>query len=327
MKPKAPILTLAVAMLVAWLLTSARAQAPPAPVAARGATLARGPYTPLAQTPGETLLTNAVHELARHNSVAAKLRQQINLFGHQIIGSGTYLQQGRGVDLRLRMDLKLRVAERLASLQQVSDGKSFWVRSDGLEEQSRTTRVDLQRVRHAIQRKELASVSAAAPGISIGGLPRLLASVDAAFRFGNVTQERLDRLAVWKIEGQWEPGKLADMLPAQAEKLKATGAPDRSKLPEHLPDCVRLLLGKDDLFPYRIEYLRTRDPEPGASGPPDRKLLVLMELFEVQTNLTIDPRNFVYQPAKFVDATSEFLRKADLSEPATATTPSGKVSR
>ena len=327
MKPKAPIFTFALALLVLPAATAAQAQAPPSPVASARPTLATGAYTPLAQTPGETLLRNAVQELARHTTVAAKLRQQINLFGHQIIGSGTYLQQGRGVDLRLRMDLKLTVSERLASLQQVSDGKSFWVRSDGLEPSSRTTCVDLDRVRHAIQRKELAGAAAAPGGISIGGLPRLLESIDGAFRFGTVAEQRLDRLAVWRIEGTWERAKLAELLPAQAERLKTAGAPDLSKLPEHLPDCVRLLLGKDDLFPYRIEYLRTRASEPGAGGPTDRKLLVLMELFEVQTNLSIDPRNFVYRPAKFVDATGEFLKKAELSEPATATTPSNKVAR
>lgn len=325
MRPRLPIFTAAL-VLVAWRPALAQQNPPatgkllPAPVAVKG------PFTSLAATPGETLLKSAVAELARMQTVAAKMRQQVNLFGHQIIGSGTYLQQGRGVDLRLRMELKLRVAERLSSLQQVSDGKSFWVRSDGLDE-TRITRVDLARVRYALQRQQLDAPANVTAGISVGGLPRLLENLDASFRFGAATEERLDRLVVWKIEGEWERTKLADLLPAQAERLRAGNAPDFSKLPEHLPDRVRLMLGKDDLFPYRFEFLRMSPEINEATGRREAKVLVLMEFFEVQTNVAIDARNFVYQPTKFEDATGTFLRTLGLSEQAATAKAEAKVSR
>jgi len=257
-------------------------------------------------------MVDAAARLARHHSVSAKLRQQVNLFGHQVIGSGTYLQQGRGDTMRLRMELKLHVGGQLTSLQQVSDGTSFWVRED-IEGTPTVKRIDLARVRTALARREPID-SAGHTSLAVGGLPRLLESLNRAFRFGAVSKGRLDQLDVWTVEGDWERSFLAVLAPDQAERLKTGAPPDYGRLPEHLPNRVRVTFARDDLFPYRIEYRKVRHDGQVATGPADGDLVVLMELFEVQFDAAINARNFVFQPAKFDDVTSAYLKSLGIAD-------------
>ena len=272
-----------------------------------------GTATQLAATPGDTLIAHAATELGRHQAIAANLREQINLFGHQVFGKGTYLQQGRGENLKLRMEIKLEhVAGRTSSVQQVSDGTNFWLLQD-TGGPPRISRIDLRRVRESLARQPSPKPQTAS-WLAIGGLPKLLDSLDRSFRFGPVRSGRLDRLDVWIIEGDWDRAALAELAPDQAARLKAGGPPDDSRLPEQIPNRVRLMVGRDDLFPYRIEYRRVSFENGQLPGTGDGALLVLMELVEVELNGPIDARNFIYQPTKYDDITATYLKGLGVSQ-------------
>ena len=129
-----------------------------------------------------------------------------------------------------------------------------------------------------------ANAPAAAPdfSLSLGGLPRLLWSLRTSFRFAPPTENRLDDLRIWTLDGQWNSSRLAMLLPDQKAAIDAGQPVDLSKLASQLPDRVVLRIGCDDLFPYRIEYWRREGKAKDSSSADRGKLLVVVELYEVQ---------------------------------------------
>ena len=108
--------------------------------------------------------------------------------------------------------------------------------------------------------------------------------------------------------------RLLTLLPNQKETMEKGEPPDTSKLPEYLLDQVVLLLGREDLFPYRIEYRRTTSEKASHPGGPTSRALVTMDLFEVNINVPIDPARFIYSPGdiEFSDQTAAFLQTLGL---------------
>ncbi len=156
--------------------------------------------------------------------------------------------------------------------------------------------------------------------LALGGLTRLLGNLDAAFRFGPVSESRLDEVRVWTLLGQWEQGRLGDLLPEQIDAIASGREVDYSQLPKRLPTTVILHVGCDDFLPYRLEYWRNEASR--TSGPLVARdelghLLVVMELYEVRIGSPIDPAQFVYQPPEGMkpeDRTGEFLTRLGLEE-------------
>jgi hypothetical protein len=266
--------------------------------------------------PGNVLLRRAIASIDGQQSICAKVRQKIDLLGRQLVGSGIYLQQGRGPQRQLRFELKLQASHKTNSTLQVCDGTTLWIHED-LTDRKNLSRVDVARLRGARPKSPPGPPSNA--WLALGGLPKLLMNLENTFRFGPVTQSRLDALLVWTVEGQWKPAKLAELLPAQKGAIEAGQAADTRNLPPNLPDCVVIHLGCDDLFPYVIEYWRSQPADKSAKANPRGKLLAVLEMFEVQFGATIDRGQFVYQPGALqsIDRTQEFLDKFGLEEVAT----------
>lgn len=280
---------------------------------------------------GETLLRSAVAALDAHQAVSAKLRQQVDLFGHRLVGSGGYLQQGRGEGRLLRLELKIQVEDQVSSLQQVCDGRYLWMHQDLLGKNS-LGKIDVRRVQRAW--RETRGVSTGPPTglLALGGLPQLLTNLNDGFNFRSVTESKLDGLSVWSLQGEWEKSRLVEMLPAQKARLEAGQPADLSKLAPQVPERVTIMLGRDDLFPYRIEYARRRPldlQQPEVLG--ELKQVVLLELFEVQLNVPADPRQFVYNPGglEAIDQTAAYLKSLNLDPSAEAEpiTPANSTTR
>ena len=79
------------------------------------------------------------------------------------------------------------------------------------------------------------------------------------------------------------------------------------------------MLGRDDLFPYTIEFRRhIAAAEQGGGAEPIS--LMRMQLFEVRTGVPIDSRQFGYKPGgkQVDDRTDQFLelcrRRADIAQ-------------
>ncbi len=262
---------------------------------------------------GDALLGRVLAAVDGQRSISAKVRHKVDLLGREVLGSGIYLQQGRGAERQLRLELKLQTAGTVSSVQQICDGSNLWV-LENVAGRENLLHVDVARLRRARPKSPTATV--ADGWLGLGGLPKLLAGLDGSFRFSSVAESRLEELRVWTLEGQWEPAKLAALLPDQKDAILAGGAVDLTKLAPNLPDRVVVHVGCDDLFPYRIEYWRGAAGGKGAKTAEAEKLLVLMELYEVRLGAPIDPQQFTLprSPLKPVDRTQAYLDKLGLEE-------------
>ena len=257
--------------------------------------------------PGSRIVAEAAKRVAAEPAISAEMRYRIDAFGHELVGTGSYLQFGPAAEKLLRLDLKMQVGEKLATIQEIRGADAYWVRRDVPPAVPSLGYVDLRQLR-----KSAATTTAAGPSsimpqddwIMLGGLARLVAALDQNFAFDPPKADEIRftaadgasvvRLPIWTTSGTWKPSRLATLAERNPKKP--------ASLPEQLPDRVELVLGRTDdvlpLFPYRISYFRTPSPDKNApqDAPPlaPRELLTL-ELFNVSRK-PIDPREFQYQP-------------------------------
>ena len=274
---------------------------------------------------GQELVAEAARRVFDEAAVAADLRYKIDAFGHELVGTGRYLQLGAGANKLLRLELKMQVAGKPATLQEICGAREYWVRREVPPAKPTLGRVNLTDLRRtlAMRLDEPRQLMPTDGWIMLGGLPRLLASLEQNFEFGPAEAQSLqfsagngkvERLPIWVLEGGWKKERLTAASGRDANKLKP------GELPEQLPDRVRLVLGRTSdvlpLFPYRITYLRLPKPieadSTAAKAEPPRELLTL-ELFNVHRKGDIDPREFDYSPAgqqlEVQDLTTAYLQR------------------
>ncbi len=262
---------------------------------------------------GEALVEGVVTATTGQSSIGAKVRHRVELVGRTLVGTGIYLQQGRGAERTFRLELELRTSLNATRLQHVCDGNRLWILEefDGIKN---LTVVDMARLHRAQPKSKGTSPETAL--LALAGLPKLLVRLQETFLFDSVVESRLDDLRVWSIEGKWHPDRLVQLLPEQKEAIESGGAVDLSPMESNLPHRVVLHVGCDDLFPYRIEYWRTekREKDEDAIGRPS--LMAVMELYEVQLGTRIDPGRFVFHPSGLVpnDRTQEYLDRLGLED-------------
>ena len=266
---------------------------------------------------GQELVAQAAQRLLRAPGIEAKTRQRVSIFDQQLVGSGTYLQLHSGPGrLMLRLDLKLQVGERVTSLLQISDGESYWVRRDE-PDQTSLSRVNVRRLREAATEVSEKRPDVPVPPslwMALGGLPRLLSTLEGHFQFAAPQPIAVGRLPVWRVEGTWKPEILANLLPDQKQAILAGEPADLDKLPDHLPHGVTLILGRDQvipLFPYSISYFRLAPEDPRAPGPRRHEPMVTWELFEVRIRPDLAPTHFDYRPGdqEVDERTDEFISR------------------
>lgn len=277
MKYKLPYLTLVVLALFA---PKAAAQEPP-----NASTASTGAPLPTAQQ----LLTEAQIALGQHASVEAKVRQQTRLLSQELFGSGRYLQQGTGPEIMLRFELRLHVGDQPATMLQIADGRYLWN-----ERQFGTTRT-VQQVEVAQVREQLGQHHPALPGRwpLLGGLGEMLAGVAASFEFAPVTTGELGDVPIYTLVGQVRVDELNRQAAQTAADPENFRPLDPNHLPEQVPHEVLLVLGRDDLFPYLIDYRRASG---AGEGEGSLYSLLRIQLFEVRINGPVDLRQFVYKP-------------------------------
>lgn len=310
MKNSLPILTacwLGLAVGGSARVLGQAATEPPVRVATNAA--ASSNVAPTAASSAPALVHEAAERLDRHTAISARIRQQAHLFGESLLGTGTY-QQGPSGSHLLRLELKLQVGTGTTSLQQVADGKYLWIHRQ-VDEKSTLARVDIRQVLKARE----AAAGGTRPGyvLGLGGLPRLLRNLDRDVEFAEVLPTQLAGLPVYAVRGSWSRKALAMLWPDKAAELAAGESLDLRELPEQVPDHIVLYLGRDDLFPYRVEYRRAHegwsDRLRGAEVP--AQTLLVWQLFEVKFNVPVDPRSFVFEAGHMPlsDETEAYLKK------------------
>lgn len=255
---------------------------------------------------GDELLAVCQERLLAHSSVTAQVRQRVQLFDRQLYGSGIYLQQGGAGRPQFRFELNFQLEKRRRATLRNSDGVNLWLYdSDG----DALRKVDLERLSLAVERHEMEAgvpagqVLASRGKTAHGGIPRLLADLDRNFQFHTVGQADIAGVEVLVVQGVWKPERLRQLVQQGEEDFDADASTpvevDVTKLGPHVPYDVLLYLGKEDLFPYRVQYRRLEAAKKGET--PQTKTLVEMELFQVRFDAPVAPSQF----AKPVDIVAE----------------------
>ena len=321
MTPKIPILLLLWPLALAACTATAQEQpinAPtprltipvPAPPASVDATHLQETTNVNPATSPKRLLLGAMAALESTQSLSAEISHEVDVFSKRLIGSGTYFEQFHRPTRLVRLELRLQLGEQTSSLVQVCDGQYLWTYRR-LHDDGKLRRLDVGRITDALQKTEDRDSLAEVGGLpGLGGLPKLLHGLDANFDFtaaqAGILKLQDDQISVWRLEGHWKPDALARLLPAQKDAIAAGQSVDLSQLPPQAPDSVLLMLGHDDLFPYRIEYHRTSDEHKGGGAS---RALVTMQLYDVVRGAPIPAHRFQYNPGEleFEDETGEFL--------------------
>jgi hypothetical protein len=268
---------------------------------------ASSPSQPQSQpNQGQLLLRQARAALERHKTISAVIHQRIHLYGQELVGNGIFVQGPAERNL-LQVDVTVNVDGRDYYVQQRCDGDYFWLQKcvDGVP---RLTRIDIKRVeaaRLAFASKNLGlgsngqntSGKTSLPMLGLGGLASLLDQLDtwcAFTKVGEIKPSGPDEEPVYVLTGTWKPERILFWLPDQKTAVE-TGQPiNLGKLPPMLPDRVVVFLGRNDLFPRRIEY----SASDGRSFADDETPpLVRIHFDDVQFDQPVDPRRFMFDSA------------------------------
>ena len=258
-------------------------------------------------TPGKPLVLRAAEQLLQLPSFETRIRQTIDLAGQQLVGTGTYRQSGTSLSPLIRMELRVQMANGVASLQQIRNQRFLWIRRAFM---GRTVleRIDLRRVNEALTQERMTQNRNAALDVELagwiarGGIPCLLVSLEQHFRFGVAQSRKIDRVDVWHITGQWKTPA-----PSQSNPSRLTSSQNQVPSDDAMrPDRVRLLLGRNKpvpLFPYQIVFFRE---DKGISRP-----IVSIDFFDIRKMPKVDRAWFEYQPGNqdVEDLTEPFLMR------------------
>lgn len=299
------------ALLLAALLGSSGSAQPPVSATATENTVTDSvPVTYGAGTEqrierGNAIMQAALESVRGQDSISARLRQQINLLGHQLAGPGLYLQQGRGASRKFRLEMSIQRAQASSTISQVSDGRFLWI-YENLNGQPQLKIVDLRRVRDELNARDRQATPLVSESLAMGGLPRMLGDLQNGFQFLPTSETYLGDVPVHELRGVWRPEPLAKLLPDQVEAIRAGNAVRLDGLSMQVPHEVVIYIGKQGSFPHRIEYHRLNNEAEG----PRTTAVVILELFEVRLNGPIDDQQFG-KPANLPEAdyTRVFLEK------------------
>lgn len=263
------------------------------------------PVTSGSDAEGAKLIFDAIEQLSRQQTIAAKVRHRTQIFGHRLVGSGVYLQRKAQPDPLVRFSLSIQAGERSVSLLHICDGRFLWIR-ENFEPPGSLSRIDLRRIRSGDD--GLSRSSAPVTSLS-GGIVQLLRSLQDNFEFDAPHSLTFQDVPVWAITCRWKTDRLAAYLSKKHSAVGENGQIQFEELPSQVPNQVLVLLGKDDLFPYHIDFRRRQGL--GSESEKHTESLVTMELFEVQFNAPINPTLFAYKPGdiEITDGTDEYLAK------------------
>lgn len=266
---------------------------------------------------GQQLLGQAIVQLESLDSISGKFYYYFELFSDQpLSGTATYSAQLTQAGQLFRWELHPPFPIQWG---QIFDGQNLWTyQADPTKKNPQVTRVDVLEVAQYLKEKgNLPKIGEIGNWPGLGGLSRLLRCLYRHFHFQLAEKTTLRvtdgqstcLLPVWKLQGEWNPQSLAELLPKQADQIPP---------PPHLPQRVTVLLGQEDLFPYQIQF--SRGSWKGwtswwlqlAGLKPQQHILAKWQLVELRVHEPLEAETFTYQPAAHLrptNATAKFIQQ------------------
>ncbi len=226
------------------------------------------------------VLTMLVHGPAFH----AKVRETVWTNGREVVGVGTYEQAGEGSG-RFHLQLTMHDGDGKHRLQQISDGRLAWTRSE-IAGKVTLRRVDVGRLDEWVG-KSVGHLDIA-PSLAVGAWAELLTTIGRDHVL-KVVGARLEGEPVWVLTGQLKADR-------RAQVMNENG---RDTWPMLYPTRVRIAIrsqpdpstGFGELLPVRFEFWS--DPVHAETGSDEEaaannkamdegRLITLVELYSIQ---------------------------------------------
>ena len=302
---------LGLAALAAGVAISVTVAAPPKSVYRRApGVLKEGVVEGDEAAQAERIVASALATFAEADSVSLRLRQRVRIGTKVLVGSGRYVQAGRGEEQRFRFETTLTcvsepVAESFETIE-VSDGLYFWNHRRISDVPPELYRIDVQQVRSRLEEIKVPHPQETAP--YLGGLQRMLWWTRQWFWFKEAVAGELDGRPVWFVTGRTPPQALGQVMPELAEASKQPDGLRPEMLPDGWPWEVRFAVGQSDLLVYQLEFLGI----PGTRPVISREVvpIAVIEMLEIELNGPVDPSAFFYQPATdgLIDVTTNHVK-------------------
>ncbi len=263
------------------------------------------------QTDPQKVVSAAAKEL-RDSSFEARLRFRSQILGQNLNGVGGYVQLRGRPETYFRLDVKFEIGDQTHSIVQVCDGRYLWLHRD-LPGGKILHRVDLRRIREAHASGSETTLTSPNEWLAAGGIPKLMESLSTSYQFHSLTESMLSKVDVWEVVGK-RSQKPSPMPPEHPERAAIPPRLETSQLAPHVPDRIKLFLGRDHhivLFPYRVEFQRT-SPKTNLKSGQGRGVSTIMTLdfYEVRRRPDLDVRQFVFHPGdqEIQDQTDNYIK-------------------
>ncbi len=269
-----------------------------------------------------SVLDKVILQIANGPAFDARLRQTIWTSGRDVTATGNYEQAGQGTG-RYNMTLKLDDGAGRHRMQQISDGRLAWKRTE-VGESISITRVNLGALTETVRLS--GKKVPLAPKLRVGGFVEMLDTIRRDYAL-NLQTGVLDNRQVLILEGE-----LTD-----AARGRILGESGRTEWPELCPSYVRVAIavadsqsdagteqpestqqsGADAGLPIRFEYCS--DPvsvSAETGGDPvvtkRRPTISLIEMYSVQRIATPPVERFEFSRSdsnvNFIDETQRYVQ-------------------
>lgn len=272
---------------------------------------------PAEPTPAEAQIDEAIEKLKALKGVSADVTQTVKMLGQQFQLKGKYL---KAEPHRVLMSLTLSgLGDASGTMIQVCDGKTLWDYSKILDAQS-CQRLEIPGILKALANPDCDENlrESIITRLNLAGPETLLTGLRKTVEFDTQSPDTIDGKEVWVLGGTWKD-RAALTSPGQE------AIPPTAPLPPYVPSLVKLYLGKEDGWPYRVKMtgraasimeLKKKIQQTGPDGrpvgratslPKDPPSEIVLTYSNVELNPTFDSDPFAFQPPKDlrVDDTTE----------------------
>lgn len=295
------------------------AAAPSPPAVATEALVAATPQPPetapaVSEAEAVALLRQLIDFIGNGPAFDAKVRETVWAGGREVVGVGTYLQAGGGSG-RYNLQITMHDGDGKHRLQQISDGKLAWTRTEIAGDVS-LRRVDVGRLEEYL--RDFLPESSLPPRLTVGAWGELLDTIGRDYRL-RIDTARLKTSG----EDRAQPMRvlIGDLTAARRKAvLEASG---RQEWPVLYPSRVHVAVKASDdgsglatWVPARLEFWS--DPaETDGNRPPRRRLITLIEIYSLRaiTPPPVERFRFENQEANvnFVIETERYLQSYGVS--------------
>ena len=255
------------------------------------------------------LLHQVLATLVHGPSFHAKVRETVWTNGREVVGVGTYEQAGGGSG-RYNLQVTMHDGDGKHRLQQISDGRLAWTRSEIAGKVS-LRRVDVGRLDEWVGKsKEALAIS---PSLTVGAWAELLSTIERDHVLA-VVGAKLENEPVWVLTGRLRSNRRAEIL-AQS---------GRTDWPLLYPTRVHVAIRSrpdpasnfGELLPIRIEFwsdpLASAESEEAAASETGGRLITLIELYSIQPITPPPAERFRFEnrdsEVNFINETDRYIQ-------------------